>query len=494
MKLKIPKTMSTQHPDNVHSPFFASSSVIGGEDEIKEAFFAFSHLGCEEQLWDCEGKETDNYVVKKLLTKYGSFFAKNKIGKDFIITPRVPNPDIERNEAKILLETLESIPRSFDIARLFYGEDIPPIFEIFLPMTKSAKELRRIREYYSKIVVGKKSLKVLDNDIQISEWIGDFKPEEIRVTPLIEEKDTILNADKIVEEYIRESKIKDYQRVWLARSDPALNFGSLAAVLMNKIALYKLMLLEEKISIELYPILGCGSAPFRGNLSPSNLNCLEGYPSVHTFTVQSAFKYDYEHTAVREAIEKINSRNRKGAPIVDEQKLVKIIDKTSESYRKQIESIALLINTFSKHIPQRRKRKLHVGLYGYSRALKGSISLPRAIGFCATLYSLGIPPEIIGLDVLTRKDIDDMSDCYKNFEHDMKSSLKYLNKNNLHLFPLFFQKHIEDVLEVIGYEEDIIDKKHKKITGIIAEDFSSKNFVSLEENIVRAGAIRGFLG
>ncbi len=492
--IKIPKSMSTQHPDNVHNPFFASSSVISGEDEIKEAFFAFSHLGCEEQLWDCEGKEVDNYVVKKLLTKYENFFSKKKLGKDFFITPRVPNPSIERNEAKILLETLESIPRSFDIARLFYGEDIPPIFEIFLPMTSCAIELRRIREYYAKIVVGKKSLSVIDNDIQISEWIGDFKPEEIRVTPLIEEKDTILNADKIVEQYITSSKIKDYQRVWLARSDPALNFGSLAAILLNKIALYKLDLLEERSSIELFPILGCGSAPFRGNLSPLNLNCLDGYPSVHTFTVQSAFKYDYEHNLVREAIEKINSRNKKKAPIVDEATLKKILEKTSESYRKQIESIALLINTFSKHIPQRRKRKLHVGLYGYSRALKGSVSLPRAINFCARLYSLGIPPELIGLDVLTRKDISDMEECYKNFEYDMKSSLKYMNKDNLHLFPLTFQKHIETVLENLEFSEEIVDSKHKKITSIIAKDYSDKNFISLEENIVRAGTLRGFLG
>ncbi|MBI4895316.1 MAG: phosphoenolpyruvate carboxylase [Candidatus Aenigmarchaeota archaeon] len=492
--IKIPKTMSTQHPDNVHSPFFASGSVIGGEDEIKEAFFAFSHLGCEEQLWDCEGKETDSYVVKKLLTKYDSFFAKKKLGKDLILTLRVPNPSIEKNEAKILLETLESIPRSFDVARLFYGEDISPIFEIFLPMTSNAMELRRIREYYSKIVVGKKEMKIIDNDIKISEWIGDFKPDEIRVTPLIEEKDTILNADKIVEEYITNSNVKDYQRVWLARSDPALNFGSLAAILMNKIALHKLDMLEEKSSIELFPILGCGSAPFRGNLSPLNLNCLDGYPSVHTFTVQSAFKYDYENFLVTKAIEKINSRNKKRAPITNEEVLKKIIEKTSESYRKQIESIALLINTFSKHIPQRRKRKLHVGLYGYSRPLKGSISLPRAIGFCATLYSLGIPPELIGLDVLTRKDISDMEECYKNFEYDMKSSLKYMNKDNLHIFPLTFQKHIEYVLENLEFNEDMVDSKHKKITSIIAKDYSDKNFISLEENIVRAGSIRGFLG
>jgi phosphoenolpyruvate carboxylase len=117
----IPKCMSTQHPDNVNSPFFAENVELGGEDEVQEAYYAFSHLGCDEQMWDCEGKEVDNYVVKKLLTKHEPFFRDKKLGKDVFLTLRVPNPNVEKAEAKILLETLESIPRSFDAAKLFYG-------------------------------------------------------------------------------------------------------------------------------------------------------------------------------------------------------------------------------------------------------------------------------------------------------------------------------------------------------------------------------------
>src|SRR4030042_5090554 len=106
--IKIPKCMSTQHPDNVTSPFFAGGPELAGEDEIQEASYVFSHLGCDEQMWDCEGKEVDNFVVKKLLTKYESFFKANRLGKDLFITLRVPNPTVEHAEAKILLETLES--------------------------------------------------------------------------------------------------------------------------------------------------------------------------------------------------------------------------------------------------------------------------------------------------------------------------------------------------------------------------------------------------
>ena len=126
-----------------------------GENEIQEAYYAFSHLGCDEQMWDCEGKEVDGFVVKKLLTKYESFFRKNRLGKDFFITLRVPNPTIEKEEAKILLETLESIPKSFDTAKLFYQDNISPIFEVILPMTSSAKCLDRIYRYLLRFYSGK---------------------------------------------------------------------------------------------------------------------------------------------------------------------------------------------------------------------------------------------------------------------------------------------------------------------------------------------------
>lgn len=66
--------MSTQHPDNVAVPFFAPNAVMSGEDEICEAFYAYSHLGCDEQMWDAEGKEVDEFVVEKLLAGYGDFF------------------------------------------------------------------------------------------------------------------------------------------------------------------------------------------------------------------------------------------------------------------------------------------------------------------------------------------------------------------------------------------------------------------------------------
>lgn len=491
----IPRTMSTQHPDNVHAPFFANSPILEGDDEIKEAFYAFSHIKSKEQLWDFEGKEVDNYVVKKLLTRYENFFSKNKLGKDFYLTLRVPNPECEKNEAKILAETLESIPRSFDIARAFYGEDIAPIFEVAQPMTVNALSLARIKEYYSRIVVSKEDNIILKNDSQIKEWIGHFNPKTINVIPLYEDKEGILNSANITEEYFKIMNNHgydfDYQRVWLARSDPALNYGSLSAILMNKIALQRLQDLQEKTSIEILPILGTGSAPFRGNLRPDNSNnILKAYPSVQTFTIQSAFKYDYPEHQVFDSVSSLEDSKRGKATIINEEKSIEIINKVSEQYQKEITLLSDFINNFSSLIPARRKRKLHIGLFGYSRSMQG-ITLPRAITFAATLYSIGLPPEMLGISVLDNKDLEYLYSVMNSFEEDMSDSLKYLNIDNLKYFPEGIQENIKKVATMFEHETNY---KHKKITSIILEDFKNKNFTVLNENVIRAGAIRGFLG
>lgn len=283
------------------------------------------------------------------------------------MTLRVPNPAIERAESKILIETLESIPRSYDTAKVFYGEDIAPIFEVILPMTTSANDLNRIYYYYKKFVAGKEKMLIRKKDITVKEWIGSFKPKEINVIPLFEDYKSMLNSDKITENYLRDKNF-EYQRVFLARSDPAMNYGMISALLLNKIALMKLDELAEKISIDIYPIIGIGSAPFRGNLKPKTVDqIIAEYPSVHTFTIQSSFKYDNPPSDVSKAIKKLKSKKKKNADIVDIEKSLDIINKYTEQYQKQITNVASIINRLSRFVPSRRKRKLHIGLFGYSR-------------------------------------------------------------------------------------------------------------------------------
>lgn len=486
--MKIPRVMSTQHPDNIVVPFFAESQDMSGDDEIQEAYYAFSHLGCDEQMWDCEGKEVDDFVVRKLLTKYEHYMKHTKLGEDVFLTLRVPNPDVEKGEAKVLIETLESIPRSCDAARLFYGENISPIFEVILPMTTSYETLNRIYYYYKDFVVGKQSKPFYPGDITIAEWIGEFKPEKIKVIPLFEDKEHMFEAHNIVREYIKNKDIQ-HQRVFIARSDPAMNYGMVGAVLCNKIALKRLRLLSDETGVQFYPILGAGSAPFRGHLAPDNVDkVLEEYPDVQTFTVQSAFKYDYPVASVISGIDKLRSTQRSKGRDFDEGKSIEIIEKASREYRKQIEHLAPLINHVAGFVPKRRMRKLHVGLFGYSRSI-GMTSMPRVISFCAACYTIGLPPELIGLSALTRDDIAAIKDVYVNFEFDMQAAMSFFNEEVLTILP----DEVKSSLK-LDWRDYAVNEEHKAVTSRIIRAIKDKNNAELQRMLTEAAYIRKFIG
>ena len=494
--MKIPRVMSTQHPDNVSLPFFAETSDMSGEDEIQEAYYAFSHLGCDEQMWDSEGKEVDDFVVKKLLTRYPYFFRKNRLGESCFLTLRVPNPSVEKEEAKVLVEALESIPRSMDAARLFYGNDAPPpIFEVILPMTTSSRELNRLYYFYQNFISGKQYQSIYQGDITLAQWVGEFLPESINVIPLFEDIPTMLKMDAILEEFLRDKKLGRI-RVFLARSDPALNYGCVAAVLGNKIALKKLEELSSRLELEIYPILGAGSPPFRGNLTPDTVELvLQEYPCVETFTVQSAFKYDNPIERVIEGIKKLKGFIRYPLEDFSQELALKLIEKTSSRYRELVELIAPIVNRIAKDIPRRRMRKLHIGLFGYSRSV-GKVTLPRAIGFCCACYSIGLPPEILGIDAISLEELRNLKEIYRNLERDFSIALRFFNRKSLEILPEEVKKAVLRSLDLVNHLSlsSSPDLDHREVTDRIIKEIKRGAPDSLTDMIVEAGHLRRFLG
>ncbi len=488
--MKIPRCMSTQHPDNVNVPFFSKGQKIGGEDEIKEAYYTFSHLGIDEQMWDVEGKEVDNYVVKKLLTTYEHFFRENLLGEDVRLTLRVPNPVEERAEAKILLETLESIPRSFDASALFYGEDRAPIFEVILPMTDSAPSIDHIYRYYKDFIVGRQNQVFKKGGITIGQWIGQFKPATINVIPLMEDLYHQLAADTIVREYLSDKPAPDGgQRVFLARSDPAMNYGTFGAVVSNKVALMRLQKLSAEMGVELHPILGAGSAPFRGNLNPRTVRRFSReYPSVETFTLQSAFKYDYPLDEIREAVHFLRNDYKPGrAMIFDAESALALAEPYTVEYKKQVMALAPVVNKMAPYIPKRRDRKLHTGLFGYARSLDG-VTLPRAITFTAALYSLGLPPELLGLTAFQPATYHRAREIYYFFEEDLRDALRGLNPDSPYL-----PEGLLDKLEELGIRYEI-DQEQKSLTDQILRCLKEGKTDRITELVLMAGQARRFLG
>src|SRR5207248_9376273 len=134
--------------------------------------------------------------------------------------------------------------------------------------------------------------------------------------------------DALVREYLQGKQL-DAMRVFIARSDPALNYGYVAAVLLALAALDRLDALERELGVAILPIIGVGSVPFRGGLAPRTVDgVLATYPSVQTFTIQSAFKYDHAPSEVQHAIARLLPSERNGPiRIAADPKTTPLLDK-----------------------------------------------------------------------------------------------------------------------------------------------------------------------
>jgi phosphoenolpyruvate carboxylase len=275
------------------------------------------------------------------------------------------------------------------------GLHAPPLFEVILPMTESAEEMIAIQESF-------KELASLKHPLHNFERGG---LTHIELIPLFEQVDVIIASAHILETYLALHErifhfTPAYIRPYLARSDPALNSGLVPTVLAIKIALSRYQELEQRTGVRLYPIIGSACLPFRGGLTPDTVAefCHE-YRGIKTALLQSAFRYDFDKKKVLEAIRLLETMLPLGEAATitpsEEQKLLTLITYFEGAYQRTVEGIAPIIMQVASALPRRRERVQHIGLFGYSRSL-GKVQLPRAIGFTGPLYSLGVPPELIG--------------------------------------------------------------------------------------------------
>lgn len=520
---KIPRTMSTQHPDNICIPKWCKGDVIQGDDEIYEAYFAYKELNCQEVMWDSEGKDVDTRVVRKLLKNYEDYFKENILGEDVFLTYRIPNPKIEVAERKIVFETLANIPVGRDIASLFYNKEVVPIFEVILPFTTSSEELVCLHNYYKMVISNAEEIEI-SNKIKVKDWIGCFEPKNIHVIPLIEDVKSLLTIDKIVEKYL-DHVSQDYIRVFIARSDPALNYGLIPAIILAKISLSRLYLLQMKKGVEVYPIIGAGSMPFRGHLSHNNIEgFLDEYSGIYTVTIQSSFKYDNPIESVRRTVIRLNESLPTEEPKIiepnEEKILIEILEKFISKYQSVIEGLSPLINSVSCYVPQRRARKLHVGLFGYSRNL-GKVHLPRAIPFAASFYSIGIPAEFISASILSELRDDEYSilrTYYKNLIKDFESVSCYVSWENISMLISNYKQvakranmsedTLKDILSKIQSDLNVIESSlniklgpknltHRKYENAISSfliSYIEKDDKEAIDYFLEAAKIRGCLG
>ncbi len=502
MKRQISATMATQHPDHAGVPYWHDREFIRTSYESHETFEAFSELGIREYKWDWEGKLVDESVLERLFGEHFEFFKKNPLGQKTFLTFRLPNPKVETEfrigRAFMNLASAASVAKHF-------GLPTPPLFEVILPMTTSAEEIFEIQVAYQQIHALTHPLYRLNSILT-----------NPRIIPLFEDVETIINSDKIIEKYInlykkRFKKTPPYIRPYVARSDPALNFGMVPTVFAIKIALSRYAKLSKKLRIPFYPIIGAAVLPFRGGIDPTRIEKFaDEYRGIRTTTIQSAFRYDFPKKDVIKAIKYLEKtlpqQKAEIIPASEENEMIKLIPYFESSYRETIEKIAPVINTISGFLPRRRERVQHIGLFGYSRGV-GKVKLPRAIGFTAALYSIGVPPEFIGTGrgIKQAKKLGKLAivkKYYKYVSEDLDQAGRYLNTDNLNKLSKksnAWKKVLEDIKaveETLGIKLRPItkeEKEHKKLTDKIYAQLDSGD-VMLTELITKAAILRKSLG
>lgn len=431
-KRKIPATMATQHPDHAQKPYWHKEAFIPTNEETRELFLSLEDLGASEYMWDWEGKLVDESVLERVLSKYFDYFKKNPLGKDKFLTFRLPSltNETEFRLGRALMGILSAAGLSKHV-----GMHTPPLFEVILPMTESAAQMLSVQEAFAEIASLKHPLNRFEKN----------SLKHIEIIPLFEQVSTIIGAGNILEEFFR-IHLKTFgflpktMRPFIARSDPALNSGLVPTVSAVKIALSDFRNLEKKYNIKLYPIIGPGSLPFRGGLYPMRVErFINEYKGVRTATVQGAFRYDNPKQLVIKAIKTLERElpRAKADLISDKERkdLALAIKPFEAAYKKTVAGIAKTINRVAIDMPKRRERVQHIGLFGYSRG-DGKVRLPRAIGFTGALYSLGVPPELIGTGrgIAAAKKAGKLhliEKYYHNMAHDLYFAGKFLYKPGL---------------------------------------------------------------
>ncbi len=471
---KIPKIMFTQHPDNAGTPYWHDAPMIKTHHEPKECVRLLQDFGQHECMWDWEGKLVDESVIERLYGKYHDFFSKNQIGKDVFLTFRIPNPRVESGfrlgRAFLVILSAREIAKR---AKLYS----PPLFEVILPLTESAKDLIDVHQMFENMSNTMRSLSDKNKDSSM----------DLEVIPLFESVETILNSKRILTEYVTKLKKSNgvtpkYLRPFVARSDPSLNSGIVATTLAIKWALSEYKKFEKETKIKTFTIIGPGVLPFRGGLRPDKANeFMKEFAGIRTICIQSSFRYDYPMGMVRDGINEIEKKINKYNTILlqkkDHEIILRLIEAFEKPYRETVESIAPKVQYVAAHFPQRRERVQHIGLFGYSRTL-GKVKLPRAISFTGSCYSLGIPPELFGVGQgLTRAKRDghllDLEKYYPGFRGALKQAGRYLRKDSISELGISsLEKEIPAIEEYLGEPlgpNTKEEKEHVLLSGQIVD-------------------------
>lgn len=533
---RIPTSMMTQHPDS-------ASRYVPIQDEPEEAVQALTPapegLGLEEVMVDFEGKLTPYHQTAQIAM---GLLEKGIVpGRDARLTPRLPSAAKE-TPFRQLMALLSVIETNYKVRE---QADVDAVGEVVVPMVESADELMTVRRRIEDVT-----------HLAHVEFGFEDDPSRIHVIPLIEEVPELLGTadmlDAFVVKYTEKGLPAESMRVLLGRSDPALAYGLVSAVLAVKSAISGCAEVAEKHSMKIHPILGAGALPFRGHVALDNIeNTLHEFAGVRTVTVQSGMRYDVGPDATRSLAAILRQRLSKGRPrrfsAEEEAALRRTIGVFTKNYLSVFNLIIDPVCRLADLVPRRRDRLARISAVGYARDLpkpggllregdddalaaelaaisfEADVDLPRAITYTAALYSIGMPPELIGvgrgLDELETRHgseaVDWLLSVYPSLRDDLAFATRFVQLDNA---AEFFSPEATELLradvEIACRRLDIEpgprgkdDRFHltlmetsramlKQLAGIGGEPLSDHDLESelVSDWILKMGKVRGSLG
>ncbi len=482
--------MATQHPD--------ATVVLMPQDEVEEAIQDVLPLdrggrGCDEKMVDYEGKATPYNQMRDIIEESKKYDIVP--GEDFLITPRVPNPKLEDKDRHLLAITAAVTANMY--SQMYFNTDA--IKYIILPMSASTLELAEVQRRILKV----ERLVSEEFSLRIEEWI--------RLIPLFESAESHMHIDEIVEglriAFIKEIGLFEKEfRIFMGKSDSGIHSGHIASSIGIRMGLLKLWRWQKETMFKAYPIIGMGKPPLRGHMAEwiieDWVNAWKGY---YTATVQSALRFnterkDYVHTIT--TVVK-NSGQEPPLELLEYAKeMVNVAWRASEVYVQRLDALAEAIMFMAKLVTRTRAR-----LDSYKRKAKTGKEMPRAIRFCASLYSMGLGPTIMGASVL-----DELAKgSAESFEHLMKF-LPMLKKDLAFDYAFtdreVFRKYVDDktyemiekdlktVEEYFGNVEPPKrpDERYLLKLRELRESISEAEISKAKAIIMELAEMRGFLG